>query len=189
MPTYDYVCDHCGHAFEHFQSITSKPERVCPACGKRTLRRLIGTGAAILVGGRGGGNEAPERSDEARSETKTESSTDAATKTPEKPSEERKISGSTSTPTHEAREGRGVGNLVDAARRQRRESEASRTPKKAAESSKSPAKATGDGTRTAGGNKPAGKNKTTGKTASASKNAKSSPPAKSPRKTSPRRGS
>ena len=53
MPTYDYECDACGHVFEEFQSITARPLRVCPACGKRRLRRLIGTGAALLFKGSG----------------------------------------------------------------------------------------------------------------------------------------
>ena len=53
MPTYDYVCDGCGHAFELFQSITEKVKRTCPECKKRKLRRLIGTGAAIMFKGSG----------------------------------------------------------------------------------------------------------------------------------------
>jgi len=53
MPTYDYECDACGHTFEEFQSITAKALKVCPACGKRRLRRLIGTGAALLFKGSG----------------------------------------------------------------------------------------------------------------------------------------
>ena len=53
MPTYDYVCDGCGHAFEQFQSITDKVKRTCPECKKRKLRRLIGTGAAIMFKGSG----------------------------------------------------------------------------------------------------------------------------------------
>ena len=53
MPTYEYECDACGHRFEEFQSITAKPLRVCPVCGKRSLRRLIGTGAGLLFKGSG----------------------------------------------------------------------------------------------------------------------------------------
>ncbi|MGA0041411.1 MAG: FmdB family zinc ribbon protein [Pirellulales bacterium] len=53
MPTYDYVCDGCGHAFELFQSITDKLKKTCPECKKRKLRRLIGTGAAIMFKGSG----------------------------------------------------------------------------------------------------------------------------------------
>ena len=44
MPTYDYVCDACEHAFELFQSIKADPIKKCPECGKNKLRRLIGPG-------------------------------------------------------------------------------------------------------------------------------------------------
>lgn len=53
MPTYDYECDACGHGFEKFQSITAKPVRTCPECGKRKVRRLIGTGAGVIFKGSG----------------------------------------------------------------------------------------------------------------------------------------
>jgi putative FmdB family regulatory protein len=53
MPTYDYVCDACGHEFELFQSITEPVKRKCPECSKPKLRRLIGTGAAIMFKGSG----------------------------------------------------------------------------------------------------------------------------------------
>lgn len=53
MPTYDYECDACGHKFELFQSITAEAERKCPACKKLKLRRLFGTGGAIVFKGSG----------------------------------------------------------------------------------------------------------------------------------------
>jgi len=53
MPTYDYVCDGCGHAFELFQSMTDPIKRTCPECGKKKLRRLIGAGGAIVFKGSG----------------------------------------------------------------------------------------------------------------------------------------
>jgi len=53
MPTYDYRCDACGHEFEEFQSITAKPLRKCPQCGKSKLIRLIGTGAGVIFKGSG----------------------------------------------------------------------------------------------------------------------------------------
>jgi putative FmdB family regulatory protein len=40
-------------AFELFQSITDKLKKTCPECKKRKLRRLIGTGAAIMFKGSG----------------------------------------------------------------------------------------------------------------------------------------
>lgn len=53
MPTYDYECDACGHKFELFQSINDPVQRKCPECKKLKLRRLFGTGAAIMFKGSG----------------------------------------------------------------------------------------------------------------------------------------
>ncbi|HEX5135693.1 MAG TPA: zinc ribbon domain-containing protein [Planctomycetota bacterium] len=53
MPTYDYRCDACGHAFDAFQSITEPALKKCPKCGKNRLRRLIGAGAGIIFKGSG----------------------------------------------------------------------------------------------------------------------------------------
>lgn len=53
MPTYDYECDACGHDFELFQSIKEPIKRKCPECGKLKLRRLFGTGAAVVFKGSG----------------------------------------------------------------------------------------------------------------------------------------
>ena len=53
MPTYDYECNACGHTFELFQSINDSLKKKCPACSKFKLRRLIGTGAAIVFKGSG----------------------------------------------------------------------------------------------------------------------------------------
>jgi putative FmdB family regulatory protein len=53
MPTYEYRCTECGHTCEFFQSITDKPKRMCPACKRRKLQRLIGSGAGIIFKGSG----------------------------------------------------------------------------------------------------------------------------------------
>ena len=53
MPTYDYECDACGHEFELFQSISEPLKRKCPECSKLKLRRLFGTGAAVVFKGSG----------------------------------------------------------------------------------------------------------------------------------------
>ena len=53
MPTYDYICDACGHEFEAFESIKADPQTVCPTCHEAKLRRKIGPGAAILFKGSG----------------------------------------------------------------------------------------------------------------------------------------
>ena len=53
MPTYDYQCDACGHKFEHYQGINSEVLKKCPECKKNKLRRLLGTGAAVVFKGSG----------------------------------------------------------------------------------------------------------------------------------------
>jgi len=60
MPTYEYVCEKCGHQFEAFQSISAQPLRLCPAqqCprkkwGRGRVKRQIGAGAGLLFKGSG----------------------------------------------------------------------------------------------------------------------------------------
>jgi len=53
MPTYEYQCDACGHNFDEFQSFSDKPLKKCPKCAKQKLRRVFGTGAAVLFKGSG----------------------------------------------------------------------------------------------------------------------------------------
>jgi len=53
MPTYEYTCESCGYEFEQFQSITARPIRKCPKCGRASARRLIGVGAGVIFKGPG----------------------------------------------------------------------------------------------------------------------------------------
>ncbi len=53
MPTYDYQCDACDHEFELFQQISDSVKKKCPECGRLKLRRLFGTGAAVVFKGSG----------------------------------------------------------------------------------------------------------------------------------------
>ena len=60
MPTYEYVCEKCGHQFEQFQSISAKALEICPesACaqkkwGKGKVKRAISGGAGLLFKGSG----------------------------------------------------------------------------------------------------------------------------------------
>jgi len=53
MPTYDYKCDACGHAFEEWQSFAAEKLTKCPSCKKQKLTRLFGSGAAIVFKGSG----------------------------------------------------------------------------------------------------------------------------------------
>lgn len=60
MPTYEYVCDKCGHAFEFFQSMTAKPLTTCPkeVCpkkrwGKGKVSKQLSAGAGLIFKGTG----------------------------------------------------------------------------------------------------------------------------------------
>ncbi len=50
MPTYEYACRDCGHAFEEIHKISDPPIATCPKCGKDTAQRLISQGNFILKG-------------------------------------------------------------------------------------------------------------------------------------------
>lgn len=82
MPTYEYECRACGHAFETMHSMTAPVLRKCPECGKLKLERLISGGAGVIFKGSGfyetdykakrGGSSA-KQDEPAKSEPKTES--------------------------------------------------------------------------------------------------------------------
>ena len=52
MPTYDYICNKCGHTFELFQSMSENPRKTCPVC-KRAVRRLVSGGSGLIFKGSG----------------------------------------------------------------------------------------------------------------------------------------
>ena len=54
MPTYQYECSHCGHAFDAWQGILDEPLKRCPECRKHKLARVLGTPEVILRAGCGG---------------------------------------------------------------------------------------------------------------------------------------
>ncbi len=52
MPTYNYECEICGHAFKRFQSMTDEPVKECPECAG-SAKRLISRGAGVIFKGKG----------------------------------------------------------------------------------------------------------------------------------------
>ncbi len=72
MPTYEYKCSACGHGFEEFQSISAKPVRKCPQCGKLAVNRLISAGGGVIFRG-SGFYETDYRSENYKAEAKKES--------------------------------------------------------------------------------------------------------------------
>jgi putative FmdB family regulatory protein len=60
MPTYEYVCEKCGHQFDQYQPISARPLAVCPeeVCvrkrwGKGKVKRAIVSGAGLIFKGSG----------------------------------------------------------------------------------------------------------------------------------------
>ena len=60
MPTYEYVCEKCGHEFEAVHSISAKPLQTCPKelCarkkwGRGRVKKKISAGAGLLFKGSG----------------------------------------------------------------------------------------------------------------------------------------
>jgi putative FmdB family regulatory protein len=60
MPTYEYICEKCGHHFDHIQSISAKPLTVCPkercaqkSWGKGKVKRAISAGGGLIFKGSG----------------------------------------------------------------------------------------------------------------------------------------
>ena len=49
MPTYQYACTECGHAFDQFQSFSDDPLTVCPECNGR-LRKLFSAAGVVFKG-------------------------------------------------------------------------------------------------------------------------------------------
>jgi putative FmdB family regulatory protein len=60
MPTYEYVCEKCGHEFEAVRSMSAGPLRTClkefcprKKWGRGRVKKKIGAGAGLLFKGSG----------------------------------------------------------------------------------------------------------------------------------------
>ncbi|HEV2330975.1 MAG TPA: zinc ribbon domain-containing protein [Verrucomicrobiae bacterium] len=60
MPTYEYLCEKCGHEFEAFRSISAEPLKNCPReqCGQKKwgrgrVKKKISGGSGLLFKGSG----------------------------------------------------------------------------------------------------------------------------------------
>lgn len=73
MPTYEYVCKNCGHAWEVEQRISADPVTECPSCHEPKAQRQISGGNFILKGGGWYADLYSSSKPAAKSETKTES--------------------------------------------------------------------------------------------------------------------
>ena len=103
MPTYQYACTDCGHAFEQFQSFSDDALTVCPECSGK-LRKLF-SAVGVVFKGSGfyrtdsrGKNGASEKPSEKSSETSTTAPAAASTSSSSSDSSSSSSSSSSSTP-------------------------------------------------------------------------------------------
>ena len=95
MPTYQYACTECGHAFEQVQSFSDDALTVCPECEGR-LRKVFNAVGVVFKGSgfyrndsrdkaaSSSGSSTDGKADtktETKSETKSESKTETKTAT------------------------------------------------------------------------------------------------------------
>jgi len=121
MPTYEYVCEKCGHQFEKAQSISAKPLTICPEelCkmprwGKGKIKRAISGGAGLIFKGSGfyitdyrsdkykeaaKKDAPPTASDSSKSSGESKTSTESPAKTSPKPKTEKKSSSASTSKT------------------------------------------------------------------------------------------
>jgi putative FmdB family regulatory protein len=99
MPTYQYACTECGHAFEQVQKFTDDSLTECPECHGK-LRKVFNAVGVVFKGSgfyrtdsRGSSSSSESSSSSTKTETTSESSA-PATKTESKPAAKTTSSGS-----------------------------------------------------------------------------------------------
>jgi putative FmdB family regulatory protein len=104
VPTYQYACTECGHAFEQFQSFSDDALTECPECGSR-LRKLFNAVGVVFKGSgfyrndsRDSSKSAGTSTSDTKTETKTETKAETKVETKSEPKSEPK-SGSKSSDT------------------------------------------------------------------------------------------
>ena len=90
MPTYQYACTDCGHAFEQFQSFSDDALTVCPECSGK-LRKLFNAVGVVFKGsgfyrtdsraGTGAGEKSEKTSEKSGEKSGEKSSAPAAATT------------------------------------------------------------------------------------------------------------
>lgn len=51
MPTYEYICEACEHAWEEEQRMVDPALTTCPECKKESAKRQISKSSFVLAGG------------------------------------------------------------------------------------------------------------------------------------------
>jgi putative FmdB family regulatory protein len=83
MPTYEYVCEACGNAWEAVQRISEDPLKDCPKCNAPKAKRQISGGTNFILKGGGWYSDLYASSGKPKSETKaTTPATETKTEAP-----------------------------------------------------------------------------------------------------------
>ena len=105
MPTYQYACTECGHAFDQFQSCSDDALSACPECQGR-LRKVFNAVGVVFKGSGFYRNDSRDKKPSAlssdsksdsKSETKSDSGTSSDTKSETK-SDKKSDTSSSSSP-------------------------------------------------------------------------------------------
>ena len=82
MPTYQYACTECGHAFEQVQSFSDDALTTCPECSGR-LRKVFNAVGVVFKGSGFYRNDSrsSSSSSDSTTATKTETKTDSKSET------------------------------------------------------------------------------------------------------------
>jgi putative FmdB family regulatory protein len=75
VPTYQYACTECGHAFDQFQSFSDASLTECPECGGK-LRKVFSAAGVVFKGS--GFYRTDSRSGSSSSTTSTSSTTSSS---------------------------------------------------------------------------------------------------------------
>ena len=109
MPTYQYACTECGHAFDQFQSFSDDALTECPECQGR-LRKVFNAVGVVFKGSGFYRNDSRDKKSSAlasdsKSESKSDSTSDSGTSSDtksetksEKKSEKKSDTSSSSSP-------------------------------------------------------------------------------------------
>ena len=87
MPTYQYACTQCGHAFEQVQSFSDDALTVCPECEGK-LRKVFNAVGVVFKGSgfyRTDSRSGSSATDGAAAKTETKTETKSETKSESKP--------------------------------------------------------------------------------------------------------
>ena len=94
MPTYQYACTECGHAFDQFQSFSDDALTECPECQGR-LRKVFNAVGVVFKGSGFYRNDSRDKA-ESKSDSTSDSGTSSDTKSETKSEKKSDTSSSTS---------------------------------------------------------------------------------------------